>query len=127
MEKITLRQFIAKYCKDIIEKEPVVIDLPDEMFTYDYLLETEDYGSIKIVEADDGTQIKVHDIITLSEVEFRFTYKTDEALKCYHNYLSSFRILNGEEILTYFRQTILKELKRVGCTSTSNKALEGFV
>lgn len=109
-----IKQFIDEYCQDIVAKSNKIKEVLDELdFTYDDIVTSNDGETIKVIYADDTTEIAVHDILTLGDTDFRRIYKSTAAYNAYKAYLSNFIILEGEEVLNQIRNEIKRSREQV--------------
>lgn len=104
---MTLKEFIDVYCKDLTEEfvyESLRDPISSSDFSYDAYDEIE--GKLEKVVFSESGNITVKDIIDLEECDFVIKYPLPGDLETYHNYLSSFVILYGEEVLQRTKQEI---------------------
>lgn len=104
---------IKEFEKLYYKPKSVIVEDDEPEFTYDELIELEDGSMIKVVYDEDSNQIRVEDIITLTEGDFIEAYPAKASLEMYKQYLSNFIILQGEEALTALRDAILASQTKI--------------
>lgn len=115
VEMLNITEFMEKYCQDIL-KEDKVRDMLDneDIYSYDVARPDPETGKmIKYVIDDKGIEIPVLDIIEMDEEDFKNYYRTPEAMKLYHQYISNFKITYGEDILLELRNSVQKQNERI--------------
>lgn len=115
VEMLNITEFMEKYCQDIL-KEDKVRDMLDneDIYSYDVARPDPETGKmIKYVIDDKGIEIPVLDIIEMDEEDFKNYYRTPEAMKLYHQYISNFTITYGEDILLELRNSVQKQNERI--------------
>ncbi len=109
-----IRTFIDEYCSDIVKaaKERKSL-LDNDTFTYDAILKDE-YGiPYKVVYANNGKEIPLHDILSSTEEDFRKIHPTAPELEAYSNYIAGLIFLEGEEAVYRIRNELLEEKNRL--------------
>jgi hypothetical protein len=112
--RVKIGEFIDTYCKDIVEKAKKVKEVLDDLdFSYDAVVEGQDGEKIKVIYAEDQTEIPIQDILSLSDLDFRRTYHGTSSYEAYKSYLSNFIILEGEEVLNQIRNEIQRSREKI--------------
>jgi len=113
LEKMKLKEFMQKYCGDIIESSKARKNVIPEMdFTYDDYMFDEDGEPLKAIDVY-GTLIPIRDILSLSERDFIGLYPDENALDAYRLYLENFIIVEGEEVLEMVRRQFSKSMSDI--------------
>lgn len=108
-----MREFIDKYCMDIVsdvKQRKSLLDSDD--ITYDAIIEEPDGSLVKIVYGGDE-EIPVIDILTLDRQGFMKIHPSIAAVEAYDNYIASIVILEGEEALEHIRNEMLREQEAI--------------
>lgn len=115
MEKMTITDFIEKYCQDIIKDDDSISKLLDEdCYSYDVAKPDPETGKmVKYVVDDDGVEIPVLDIIEMEEKDFIGMYHSKASLEMYKTYLSNFKIDYGEDVLLALRKSVMQQNDRI--------------
>lgn len=119
--KITMAEFIAKYCADIKQRSEARKNLIDmEDLPHDEIITDESGQKIPIVLCC-GKEIPVMDIITSTEEDFARLYPDMECREMYRMYIEALTILDGEEAVNHIRNTMSREQERVKAFSEDNE------
>lgn len=112
-----IREFIDKYCMDILQESKQRKSLLDsDDFSYDNIVEDADGTPIKIVYAG-AEEIPISDILSLSKIDFMKIHPSIDASEVYDNYIDSIVMLEGEEALSHIRNEMLRERNRIASYS----------
>lgn len=122
-------EFIQIYCKDIIDDVSANGDfIASDDYSYDEYVEDE-FGKLEKAIFVGENPILVKDILFLCEKDFIHKYSKQDELNARNNYLKSFIILYGEDVLKKTRLRV-EEFKRNAKTVENLSAsdlLEGWL
>lgn len=108
-----IREFIDKYCMDIVSESKQRESLLDsEDFTYDAIIQDADGTDVKIIYAGDE-EIPIAEILSLDKKDFVKLYPSFQAQEAYDNYIDSIIVLEGEEALAHIRNEMIRERARI--------------
>lgn len=111
--KMTILQFIASHCKDLVDsvnKEKELVDL--SIFAHDAIVTDAEGNKIPVVIVD-NLEIPVSDFLTVDRADFIKQWNSVNVPEAYDNYMSALEILEGTEVISRVRQAILAERDRL--------------
>lgn len=106
--------FIGEYCQDLIQAHDNaknLIELAD--YPHDEIITDSTGKSVPVVYID-GTGVPVSDFFTYQKEDFVDMYKKlPSAGIMYDNYLDSFVVIEGEEVLNHIRNQVKRDAARL--------------
>jgi len=120
VEKMKLKEFIEKYCADIMAeaaKQKALV--PEIEFTYDTIIKDEEGYPVKVIEVE-GFYVDITDILSLSENDFVQKYPQEAAIEAYRRYLENFIIIEGEEVLEMVRRRVASSQDKIAAYKDLN-------
>lgn len=110
---MNIQTYAKLKCQDILyraKERKSFDDFGD--FPYDEIVEAEDGSKVKVVNTQSGS-IPIMDILGLDREDFAYHYPTEEMLDAYDRYVSMFEIVEGAEVLHRVRTAIAEAQQRL--------------
>ena len=107
--KMNIREFIEKYCKDIVENITVMdLIMEDCNFPFEEFAEVD--GKVtKVIYDANGVALPIRDILCFGEEDFKKIYSSAESQKAYDNYVANVQFIEGDELLERYTNLVKKE------------------